>query len=124
MTTAGTTLTRSQLEAGGMAEGMFLKINDRVHNLAQVQHIDLGTVADPRVVLRFPGQDAIILGPEPSRKVRNFLTNGEARVIECSDLPDPTPAPPVQAAPATPAATTALVAEPEPTKEPATAAAT
>ena len=27
MTTAGTTLTRSQLEAGGMAEGMFLKIN-------------------------------------------------------------------------------------------------
>lgn len=27
MTTAGTTLTRSQLEMGGMAEGMFLKIN-------------------------------------------------------------------------------------------------
>lgn len=99
---------------------MFLKINDRVHNLAQVQHIDLGTVADPRVVLRFPGQDAIILGPEPSRKVRNFLTNGEARVIECSDLPDPEPedAPEeTQIAPAT-----ALVTELEPTKGPASPA--
>lgn len=100
---------------------MFLKINDRVHNLAQVQHIDLGTVADPRVVLRFPGQDAIILGPEPSRKVRNFLTNGEARVIECSDLPDPTPEPEPAKEPATTATSTALVTELEPTKEPATA---
>ena len=99
---------------------MFLKINDRVHNLAQVQHIDLGTVADPRVVLRFPGQDAIILGPEPSRKVRNFLTNGEARVIECSDLPEPEPeADPEETVIADPPAKPAT---PEPVKEPATAA--
>lgn len=72
---------------------MFLKIGTRAHNLLQTQSIDLGTVESPRVTLRYPGIDPIVLNADASRKVRNYLTNGEARVIECDDLPDPTPAP-------------------------------
>ena len=99
---------------------MFLKIGHTVHNLLQAQRIDLGDPKQPRVTLRFQGSDPVVLNDDASRKVRNFLTNGEARVIECSDLPDPTPeGDPNETVIADPPAKPAT---PEPAKEPATAA--
>ena len=82
MTTAGTTLTRSQLQAGGMAEGMFLKINAdgtgeinytgsqtnaiKVDEKAGKVNIEGGAELDyalegGRITLTFPGNSLIMV---------------------------------------------------------------